>query len=256
LTYPIRINSPIKDSQPSQSTTALKDAAAPKPPSALTLYNLVKGDWTIGIEEFEWHTELNLPFWKRKPIRFKKRGSKELVTYCQPGVSWSAQHCIPLEPYIQTRAASRVTTRQNSRAPSPGASNQAKKEEEEEDPTLIITSLSNTPPGSPLIPGSLTLSTPAPVIMTTVVNQGPSITTPTPFNGDQTKTNRFLHKRGLYILGKSKEFETGTPPVANDELKIAFVLSYMKDGTASAWAEHYTARPAHGTANLVAETKT
>jgi hypothetical protein len=92
--------------------------------------------------------------------------------------------------------------------------------------------------------------------MTTVVNRGPSIATPTPFNGDRTKTNRFLHECGLYISGKAKEFETGTPPAANDELKIAFILSYMKDGTAAAWAEHYTARPAHGTPNLAAGAKT
>jgi hypothetical protein len=48
----------------------------------------------------------------------------------------------------------------------------------------------------------------------------------------------------------------GTPPTVNDKLKIAFILSYMKDGTASAWAERYTARPAHGTLNLAAGTKT
>jgi hypothetical protein len=92
--------------------------------------------------------------------------------------------------------------------------------------------------------------------MTTVVNCRPSIATPTPFNGDQTKTNQFPHECGLYISGKAKEFETGTPPTTNDELKIAFILSYMKDGTAAAWAECYTARPAHGTPNLTAGTKT
>jgi hypothetical protein len=50
---------------------ALMDAAAPKPPSALTLYNLVKEDWTIGVGEFEWHTELNLgPVRQRANSRF------------------------------------------------------------------------------------------------------------------------------------------------------------------------------------------
>jgi hypothetical protein len=34
------------------------------------------------------------------------------------------------------------------------------------------------------------------------------------------------------------------------------MLSYMKDGTASAWAECYTARPAHRTPNLAAGAKT
>jgi hypothetical protein len=87
------------------------------------------------------------------------------------------------------------------------------------------------------------------------VPRGPAIATPTPFNGDRTKTNRFLHECKLYIAGKTKEFETGTPPTVDNDLKIAFVLSYMKDGTAAAWAEQYTARPPHGT-NVVAPNKT
>jgi hypothetical protein len=65
------------------------------------------------------------------------------------------------------------------------------------------------------------------------INRGPAIATPTPFNGDRTKTKRFLHECTLYISGKPRDFETGTPPTADDELKIAFVLSYMKDKTAA-----------------------
>jgi hypothetical protein len=79
------------------------------------------------------------------------------------------------------------------------------------------------------------------------ISRGPAIATPTPFDGDRTKTKRFLHECTLYISGKPRDFETGTPPTANDELKIAFVLSYMKDKTAATWAERYTARPAAGT---------
>jgi hypothetical protein len=79
------------------------------------------------------------------------------------------------------------------------------------------------------------------------INRGPAIATPTPFDGDRTKTKRFLHECNLYISGKPRDFETGTPPAADDELKIAFVLSYMKDKTAATWAERYTTRPAAGT---------
>jgi hypothetical protein len=89
----------------------------------------------------------------------------------------------------------------------------------------------------------------------TTVSRGPAIATPTPFDGDRTKTNRFLHECTLYISGKPKDFETGTPPTANDDLKIAFVLSYMKDKTAATWAERYTARPISGT-HVVAPNKT
>jgi hypothetical protein len=87
------------------------------------------------------------------------------------------------------------------------------------------------------------------------VARGPAIATPTPFNGDRTKTNCFLHECELYIAGKTKEFETGTPAVVDNDLKIAFVISYVKDGPAAAWAERYTARPSHGT-NVVAPNKT
>jgi hypothetical protein len=72
--------------------------------------------------------------------------------------------------------------------------------------------------------------------------KGPQIATPTPFNGDRQKTTQFIHECNLYINGKPKEFLKEDGKTEDDIMKIMFVLSYMKEGTAAHWAKRYSAR--------------
>jgi hypothetical protein len=64
-------------------------------------------------------------------------------------------------------------------------------------------------------------------------SKGPAIATPTPFNGERSKTKRFIYQCNLYINGREKEFDK------NEDTKIAFTLSYMKNGLAASWAQRY-----------------
>jgi hypothetical protein len=79
--------------------------------------------------------------------------------------------------------------------------------------------------------------------------KGPSISTPTAFTGDRSKTNRFIHELTIYIKGKPHEFQDASGNVKEDT-KIMFALSYMKGGTAGSWAEKYLERPDTGTVAL------
>lgn len=78
--------------------------------------------------------------------------------------------------------------------------------------------------------------------------RGPPMAAPTAFDGNRKNTRKFMHECNLYIQGKPTSFEKGG--VTDDNLKIAFVLSYMNKGIASTWAQRYQERknvPAAGT---------
>ena len=55
---------------------------------------------------------------------------------------------------------------------------------------------------------------------------------PSVFNGDNTKFRSFMRSCNLYIAGNHREFP-------EDQDKIIFVLSHMKEGVADIWAENY-----------------
>jgi hypothetical protein len=55
---------------------------------------------------------------------------------------------------------------------------------------------------------------------------------PEPFDGDTKKYRHFRRQCGMYIRDRKSKFDN------NDERKIMFVLSYMKDGLAGAWADN------------------
>lgn len=74
----------------------------------------------------------------------------------------------------------------------------------------------------------------------TTTSKGPTIVAPTTFTGDRRKTERFLFECNLVITARPDDYKT-------DAAKIAFVLSYMKEGTASAWAMNYHEQQAKAT---------
>ncbi|ETW75483.1 hypothetical protein HETIRDRAFT_56271 [Heterobasidion irregulare TC 32-1] len=56
---------------------------------------------------------------------------------------------------------------------------------------------------------------------------------PTPFDGNRKQTEQFLHKINLMILTRKYDLpDTFT--------KIAYVLSYMKGGSAEIWSRNFT----------------
>jgi hypothetical protein len=202
------------------------------------------------------HIELNILFKNKVAHKYQPRSYLTLEPIFHSWITWDSQLCIPLRAYIQSISSAGPLTRTNSQAESP-------KEEEEKPINQLLFGQASTSALSPkseksdetTIPPSLPPQDTQEEEDMATTAWGPAIATPTPLNGDWTKTNCFLHECELYIAGKTKEFETGTPAVVNNDLKIAFVLSYMKDGPAAAWAEWYTARPSHGT-NVVAPNKT
>ncbi|HEX3641818.1 MAG TPA: hypothetical protein VHV10_11055, partial [Ktedonobacteraceae bacterium] len=56
------------------------------------------------------------------------------------------------------------------------------------------------------------------------------IATPDVYTGDRSKTDTFLRQVALYVYGRPQEFQ-------DDYSKIIFALSWMKGGTAGAWAD-------------------
>src|ERR1700676_2656660 len=58
------------------------------------------------------------------------------------------------------------------------------------------------------------------------------ICTPSPFNGEPEKLNKFLQEIGLYTRINSAIFNS-------DENKIIFTLSFMKGGTTAGWSESF-----------------
>ena len=64
-------------------------------------------------------------------------------------------------------------------------------------------------------------------------DKGPPIANPSPFTGqDRNLTEQFVYECGLVLKGKANAF-------ANDEAKMAFILSYMKGNIAGTWARQY-----------------
>jgi len=60
--------------------------------------------------------------------------------------------------------------------------------------------------------------------------RGPKIAVPSEFNGDRANTETFLRQVLLYLLARPYEF-------ADDDTRVMFAMSYMKDGTAGLWAD-------------------
>lgn len=69
--------------------------------------------------------------------------------------------------------------------------------------------------------------------------KGPAVSPPKPFTGDRTKTKEFIFQTNLYINAKKKDFKDSNGN-EDDEIKITFMLSYMKDGPAVKWAQQYS----------------
>lgn len=67
------------------------------------------------------------------------------------------------------------------------------------------------------------------------VSKGPNMAAPTPFTGERRKTEQFIFECKLVIHARANDFTT-------DAGKIAYVLSYMKGGTAGPWALRYDKR--------------
>jgi hypothetical protein len=67
-------------------------------------------------------------------------------------------------------------------------------------------------------------------------NKGPNVASPTPFDGNRSKSKYFLQQCELVFNAREKDFLTGTPGTVNEKAKIAYALSYMKGGNALAWA--------------------
>jgi hypothetical protein len=65
---------------------------------------------------------------------------------------------------------------------------------------------------------------------TTTATREIKIRPPTVFTGDRTKTEQFIHETSLFLRLNSAIYDT-------DEKKIVFALSFLSDGTASAWAQ-------------------
>jgi Retrotransposon gag protein len=59
------------------------------------------------------------------------------------------------------------------------------------------------------------------------------VAVPDEFNGNVDTTDRFVKQLGLYFLARHADFPT-------DMDRVIFALSYMKGGTASAWADQVT----------------
>ena len=57
---------------------------------------------------------------------------------------------------------------------------------------------------------------------------------PTPYDGDRDKLNNFLMEIKMYITINDEIYDT-------DKKKIIFILSYMKEGTATSWKQNFWA---------------
>ena len=57
---------------------------------------------------------------------------------------------------------------------------------------------------------------------------------PKPFSGKRTELKRFLQDTQVYLTINKEVYD-------NDDKKIAFVLSFMKEGDAEAWKEEFVA---------------
>ena len=60
--------------------------------------------------------------------------------------------------------------------------------------------------------------------------KGLKLNLPKIFNGDQNKFQKFLHKAKMYMGINNKDYDT-------DLKKIRFILFFMTEGPAKAWAD-------------------
>jgi hypothetical protein len=68
--------------------------------------------------------------------------------------------------------------------------------------------------------------------------KGPAIHVPTVFNGDTSKTKKFLKECNIYFNGRPEEFKDGAGKI-DKQKRIWFVLSYMKEALADTWRDDY-----------------
>ena len=69
-----------------------------------------------------------------------------------------------------------------------------------------------------------------PHVLDTGTGGGPKIKTPNLYNGDANELDKFKMECHLYIMAKPQQFMT-------EDMKIAFVLSYIKGNKVDAWAK-------------------
>ncbi|KDQ48942.1 hypothetical protein JAAARDRAFT_138341, partial [Jaapia argillacea MUCL 33604] len=65
--------------------------------------------------------------------------------------------------------------------------------------------------------------------MTNPTPKGPKLAAPTPFTGDRRKTDKFLSEVKLVLGANQGDFP-------DEWSKVAYSLSFMKEGTAGSWA--------------------
>ena len=63
--------------------------------------------------------------------------------------------------------------------------------------------------------------------------KGLKLNLPKIFNGDQNKFWKFLHTAEIYMGINDKDYDTNLK-------KIGFILSFLTEGLAKAWADQYT----------------
>ncbi|KDQ58885.1 hypothetical protein JAAARDRAFT_127384, partial [Jaapia argillacea MUCL 33604] len=83
------------------------------------------------------------------------------------------------------------------------------------------------PPPPPPPPGPSSINT-----MSSATNKGPKLTPPSVFTSDCRRTDKFVQEVKLNIGANLDDFK-------NEWAKIAYTLSFMKEGTASSWAMKY-----------------
>jgi hypothetical protein len=82
------------------------------------------------------------------------------------------------------------------------------------------------------------------------MSKGVPVVNPTPFDGNQNNTDKFLAECKLVFMAKTNDFMINpsvTTSGTDDQKKISFVLSYMKDKTANSFKLAWLNDPANAT---------
>jgi hypothetical protein len=78
----------------------------------------------------------------------------------------------------------------------------------------------------------------------TTENKETRLSPPTPFNGDRKKLNTFLLEGAIYLTMNKKVYD-------DDNKKVLFMLSYMKEGMAGHWKESFVHKYTNAAQELV-----
>jgi hypothetical protein len=82
------------------------------------------------------------------------------------------------------------------------------------------------------------------------MSKGVPVANPTPFDGNRNNTDRFLGECQLVFMARANDFLTNPTQVTSsvdDQKKISFVLSYMKEKTANSFKLAWLKEPANAT---------